>query len=93
VKFEFDAAKSASNKSKHRLDFVDAQALWMDANRARARQKRHSASASFAARITVIEDISDHLDLSSVRTFAPGEAETLDLAPAGGERRFSGMGW
>lgn len=28
--FEFDAAKSRSNKHKHGLDFVEAQALWDD---------------------------------------------------------------
>ena len=26
--FEFDAQKSASNKAKHGIDFVEAQALW-----------------------------------------------------------------
>ena len=28
--FEFDAAKSATNKLKHGIDFVEAQALWLD---------------------------------------------------------------
>ena len=28
MKFEFDAVKSASNKAKHGLDFIEAQALW-----------------------------------------------------------------
>ncbi len=28
MKFEFDPAKSAANKAKHGIDFVDAQALW-----------------------------------------------------------------
>ena len=30
MEFEFDPAKSASNKEKHGLDFVAAQALWLD---------------------------------------------------------------
>ncbi len=30
MEFEFDPAKSASNKAKHGLDFVEAQALWLD---------------------------------------------------------------
>jgi len=30
VKFEFDPAKSESNKEKHGIDFVDAQLLWLD---------------------------------------------------------------
>ena len=28
--FEFDPLKSASNKAKHGIDFVEAQALWQD---------------------------------------------------------------
>jgi len=30
VRFEFDEAKSQSNKVKHGIDFVHAQALWLD---------------------------------------------------------------
>jgi uncharacterized DUF497 family protein len=30
MEFEFDPAKSAANKDKHGIDFVEAQALWMD---------------------------------------------------------------
>lgn len=30
MEFEFDPAKSASNKAKHGIDFVEAQALWRD---------------------------------------------------------------
>jgi uncharacterized protein len=30
VKFEFDPDKSDSNKRKHGIDFVEAQALWDD---------------------------------------------------------------
>ena len=30
MKFEFDPAKSAANKDKHGLDFVEAQKLWTD---------------------------------------------------------------
>ncbi len=28
--FEFDEAKSVANKSKHGIDFVEAQLLWLD---------------------------------------------------------------
>lgn len=28
--FEFDPAKSAANRNKHGIDFVEAQALWED---------------------------------------------------------------
>lgn len=31
--FEFDEAKSRHNKKKHGIDFVEAQALWSDADR------------------------------------------------------------
>lgn len=30
MRFEFDEAKSQSNKVKHGIDFVQAQALWLD---------------------------------------------------------------
>jgi uncharacterized protein len=30
VEFEFDPAKSSANKAKHGIDFVEAQALWLD---------------------------------------------------------------
>ncbi len=31
--FAFDPAKSAANKAKHGIDFVEAQELWADADR------------------------------------------------------------
>lgn len=31
--FEFDPAKSAANRDKHRIDFEEAQALWADTRR------------------------------------------------------------
>jgi uncharacterized protein len=30
VEFEFDPEKSSGNKAKHGIDFVEAQALWLD---------------------------------------------------------------
>ena len=30
TKFEFDRAKSDSNRAKHGIDFMDVQALWAD---------------------------------------------------------------
>jgi uncharacterized protein len=30
VEFEFDEAKSQANKSKHDIDFIEAEALWLD---------------------------------------------------------------
>jgi uncharacterized protein len=31
--FEFDPGKSAANKAKHGLDFIEAQAIWSDIDR------------------------------------------------------------
>ena len=33
MEFEFDEAKSGSNKEKHGIDFVEAQTLWDDPDR------------------------------------------------------------
>lgn len=33
MRFEFDAEKSAANRAKHGIDFVEAQALWTDPDR------------------------------------------------------------
>jgi uncharacterized protein len=33
VPFEYDPLKSAANKVKHGIDFVEAQALWLDPDR------------------------------------------------------------
>jgi uncharacterized DUF497 family protein len=30
ILFEFDAAKSESNRAKHGIDFIEAQSLWSD---------------------------------------------------------------
>ena len=36
MRFEFDASKSAANKTKHGIDFTEAQALWNDPDRREA---------------------------------------------------------
>jgi len=33
MRFEFDASKSAANKAKHGIDFVEAQLLWLEPDR------------------------------------------------------------
>ena len=33
MRFEFDPAKSAANAIKHGISFIEAQALWLDADR------------------------------------------------------------
>lgn len=47
--FEFDEAKSRANKSKHGIDFVEAQALWLD-----GKLLRIAARAEEEARFIVI---------------------------------------
>jgi uncharacterized DUF497 family protein len=37
--FEFDPAKSEANRRKHGIDFVAAQEIWMDDNRATTRAR------------------------------------------------------
>ena len=33
MEFEFDPTKSAANRDKHGIDFIDGQALWKDPDR------------------------------------------------------------
>ncbi len=33
MRFEFDTSKSAANRNKHGMDFIEAQALWLDPDR------------------------------------------------------------
>ena len=51
--FEFDPEKSAANKLKHGIDFVEAQALWEDDNRleitaASTTENRHAVTGMVA---------------------------------------------
>lgn len=39
MEFEFDELKSAGNKAKHGIDFVEAQALWLDEARVEVRAR------------------------------------------------------
>ena len=52
--FEFDDAKSRANESKHGIDFVEAQALWLDGNMLRV-----AARAAEEPRFVVIGLIGD----------------------------------
>jgi len=54
--FEFDAEKSAKNKEKHGIDFVEAQELWKDVTAlelpARSEtEPREALIASFSAKL------------------------------------------
>ncbi len=52
--FEFDERKSAANKAKHGIDFVEAQALWADEALAEA-----PARSDVEARFLVVGLIGD----------------------------------
>jgi len=52
--FEFDDAKSRANQSKHGIDFVEAQTLWLDGNLLRV-----AAQADEEPRFVVIGLIGD----------------------------------
>lgn len=47
MRFEFDVAKSAINKAKHGLDFVEAQRLWLS-HRVRFAAKTVGGEARYA---------------------------------------------
>jgi len=47
MQFEFDPAKSASNKAKHGVDFVEAQRLWLG-HRVRLTAKPVGGEARYA---------------------------------------------
>ena len=54
--FEFDPDKSQANKQKHGIDFVEAQQLWTDPNRAEfiARfkdEERHGIIAAYQRKL------------------------------------------
>ena len=42
MEFEFDESKSRANQLKHGIDFVLAQALWLDDNRIALKYRRES---------------------------------------------------
>ena len=48
MKFEFDAQKSKVNKTKHGVDFVEAQTLWKDLDRLEIRARTEDEPRSLA---------------------------------------------
>jgi hypothetical protein len=80
VRFEFDELKSRINKRKHGIDFVEAQALWLDLSLAEV-PARSEAEARFlvVGRLgdkhwsAVITYRSDAVRLISVRRSRPEE--------------------
>ena len=69
--FEFDDAKSSANRSKHGIDFVEGQKLWLDENllqvagHAWMRCKRMKTSEFDQKFDDGVEDITGDLDMST----------------------------
>ncbi|MBC2774353.1 BrnT family toxin [Rhizobium sp. AQ_MP] len=83
--FEFDPAKSASNKDKHGVDFVEAQALWRDKLRLIIRAKyvgeaRYALIAEMDGRLWVAVYVlrSETVRLISVRRARAMEKERYE---------------
>jgi uncharacterized DUF497 family protein len=84
VEFEFDPRKSDSNKAKHGIDFVEAQALW------KSKHVRLGAKDALEKRYMVIGRIgSEHwsaiityrggtIRIISVRKATPREIDTYE---------------
>jgi uncharacterized DUF497 family protein len=80
--FEFDERKSRLNKLKHALDFVEAQALWLDEELDefrvdRAGEPRHTVIGRIDSRYwtAVITYRGDNVRLISVRRSRAREVE------------------
>jgi uncharacterized protein len=84
VEFEFDPSKSETNKAKHGIDFVEAQALW------KSKHVLLGAKAALEKRYMVIGRIgSEHwsaiityrggtIRIISVRKSTPSEIDTYE---------------
>jgi uncharacterized protein len=80
LEFEFDPDKSAANKAKHGIDFVEAQALWADADRLEIRARsldepRHQVLGRIGGKIwsAFITYRNESIRIISVRRARPDE--------------------
>jgi hypothetical protein len=85
MQFEYDPAKSALNKQKHGIDFVEAQAIWLDPRRAElVAQQLHEQRYALVGRLggklwTAIFTIrGDAVRIISVRRSRPVEARIYE---------------
>ena len=62
MNFEFDPAKSESNKDKHGIDFAEARALWLDEKTSRS-SRNHVGRAVYYGRPVSREVLERHLYL------------------------------
>lgn len=85
MEFVFDEAKSRGNREKHGIDFVQAQALWLDSDRieipARTEDERRSmvigriGAQHWSAVITYSDDA---VRIISVRRSRPEEVQIYE---------------
>ncbi len=85
MRFEFDEGKSRANKAKHGIDFIEAQALWLDETLLRiAARTGHEARFVVIGRIgakhwsAVVTYRGDAIRLISVRRSRPKEVEAYE---------------
>lgn len=83
--FEFDEVKSRSNKAKHGIDFVEAQALWLDSDLLRLTANCESEPRFlFIGRVggrhwsAIATYRGDSIRLISVRRSRPREVEAYE---------------
>jgi uncharacterized DUF497 family protein len=86
--FEFDEAKSASNKAKHGIDFEQAQRIWLDPERAETdarslHEERFMMVGVIAERYwsAFFTYRDNRIRLISVRRSRPKEVSTRGSAP------------
>jgi len=87
MEFEFDPKKSASNQSKHGIDFVEAQALWADPDFVEIPARTTDEPRSLVVGkiedkhwSTVITPRGDRTRIISVRRARPEEIEIYESA-------------
>ena len=83
--FEYDPAKSASNKKKHGIDFIEAQDLWGDPDRVEIKAKdldepRYIVIGKINGKYwsAVITKRGEKLRLISVRRSRPSEEKLYE---------------
>lgn len=74
--FEFDDEKSQLNKRKHGIDFVEAQALWLDQRRAEV-----PARTADEPRFLVVARW-DHRHWTAVITYRKEKVRIISVRPA-----------
>ena len=78
MEFEFDPSKSAANKRKHGIDFIEAQALWEDSYLLEI-----AARTDDEPRFLVVARIEDKL-WAAVITYRNGKVRLISVRRARG---------